>query len=229
MTTIPKIVSVEGNIGVGKTTMLDNIEFYIRKNGITDIVVMREPIEKWTSPDKSGTSILEKFYKDKQKYTFSFQVFVLLTIIDAIKHIIRENPTCKLIICERSLSASRYVFADMLHAENVFDTTQYEIYCKLYDEISANYVATQTIYLSCPLTIIKDRIHKRNRSGEEYVTMEYLEKCEEYYNKLIVKTEIPHIHIDVSKDILSTSIEEHSMQYNKWIREIMCFVLYDFE
>jgi tRNA A37 threonylcarbamoyladenosine biosynthesis protein TsaE len=30
-TPMPKIVSVEGNIGVGKTTMLDNIENYIRK------------------------------------------------------------------------------------------------------------------------------------------------------------------------------------------------------
>jgi nucleoside-triphosphatase THEP1 len=30
-TPMPKIVSVEGNIGVGKTTMLDNIENYIQK------------------------------------------------------------------------------------------------------------------------------------------------------------------------------------------------------
>jgi deoxyadenosine/deoxycytidine kinase len=37
---------------------------------------MREPIEKWTKPDKDGVSILEKFYKDKEKYTFSFQVYV---------------------------------------------------------------------------------------------------------------------------------------------------------
>jgi deoxyadenosine/deoxycytidine kinase len=72
---MPKIVSVEGNIGVGKTTMLDNIENYIRKTELR-IIVMREPIEKWTKPDKDGVSILEKFYKDKEKYTFSFQVYV---------------------------------------------------------------------------------------------------------------------------------------------------------
>jgi deoxyadenosine/deoxycytidine kinase len=53
---------------------------------------MREPIEKWTKPDKDGVSILEKFYKDKEKYTFSFQVYVLLTIIDAVKDI--ENEPC---------------------------------------------------------------------------------------------------------------------------------------
>jgi hypothetical protein len=62
-------------------------------------------------------------------------VYVLLTIIDAVKDI-ETNPACKIIICERSLSASRYVFADM-HAENVFDTT--DIYCRLYEEISTNY------------------------------------------------------------------------------------------
>jgi deoxyadenosine/deoxycytidine kinase len=41
---------------------------------------------KWTKPDKDGVSILEKFYKDKEKYTFSFQVYVLLTIIDGEGH-----------------------------------------------------------------------------------------------------------------------------------------------
>jgi deoxyadenosine/deoxycytidine kinase len=55
---------------------------------------MREPIEKWTKPDKDGVSILEKFYKDKEKYTFSFQVYVLLTIIDAVKDIVKTNPAC---------------------------------------------------------------------------------------------------------------------------------------
>jgi deoxyadenosine/deoxycytidine kinase len=113
---MPKIVSVEGNIGVGKTTMLDNIENYIRKTELRILLLSRAD-RKWTKPDKDGVSILEKFYKDKEKYTFSFQVYVLLTIIDAVKDIVKTNPACKIIICERSLSASRYVFADMLHAE----------------------------------------------------------------------------------------------------------------
>lgn len=226
---MPKIISVEGNIGVGKSTMLDNIENYINKTNITDIVVMREPIEKWTEPDENGISILEKFYKDKQKYTFSFQVYVLLTIIDAIKNIIKTNPNCKIIICERSLSASRYVFADMLHAENIFDTTQYNIYCKLYEEIADKYIAVKTVYLSCPLSTIKERIQKRNRSGEEYVTMDYLEKCNEYYNRLISKTNIPHIHIDVSKNITFESTEKNLTYYDEWIKQIMCFILYEFD
>jgi deoxyadenosine/deoxycytidine kinase len=224
---MPKIVSIEGNIGVGKTTMIDNIERYINNNNILDIVVMREPIEKWTEQDADGTSILEKFYKYKNKYTFSFQIYVILTIIEAIKNIIKLNPACKIIICERSLSASRYVFADMLHAENIFDTTQYNIYCKLYNEIAPDYLAVQTVYLSCPLTTVKERIQKRNRSGEEYVTMEYLEKCDEFYKKMIVKTDVPHIQIDISKNISFISAEENLIHYNNWITQIMEFITQD--
>jgi deoxyadenosine/deoxycytidine kinase len=181
---------------------------------------MREPIEKWTKPDKDGVSILEKFYKDKEKYTFSFQVYVLLTIIDAVKDIVKTNPACKIIICERSLSASRYVFADMLHAENVFDTTQYDIYCRLYEEISTNYTAVQTVYLSCPLDVVRDRIQKKTAVGRRTHYHGLSEKCDRYYDKLITATEIPHIQIDVSKHITIESVEDGLAYYDGWINEI---------
>jgi deoxyadenosine/deoxycytidine kinase len=183
-------------IGVGKTTMLDNIENYIRKTELRILLLSRAD-RKWTKPDKDGVSILEKFYKDK--YTFSFQVYVLLTIIDAVKDIVKTNPACKIIICERSLSASRYVFADMLHAENVFDTTDVDC-TKKYPPTTA----VQTVYLSCPLDVVRDRIQKRRRSGEEHITMSG--KCDRYYDKLITATEIPHI--DVSKHITIESVED---------------------
>ena len=51
-----KIVSVEGNIGAGKTTILNKMQ---KENTDTSIVFIREPVDIWESfKDNDGNTIL---------------------------------------------------------------------------------------------------------------------------------------------------------------------------
>jgi deoxyadenosine/deoxycytidine kinase len=92
----------------------------------------------------------------------------------------------------------------------------------LYEEISTNYTRFKP-FICRPLDVVRDRIQKRRRSGEEHITMDYLEKCG-YYDKLITATEIPHIQIDVSKHITIESVEDGLAYYDGWINEIFGFI-----
>ena len=68
-----QIVSIEGNIGSGKSTLLANLKKYFNKN--TTIIFLKEPVDEWSKiKDENGTTILEKFYADQEKYSFSFQM-----------------------------------------------------------------------------------------------------------------------------------------------------------
>jgi deoxyadenosine/deoxycytidine kinase len=115
----PYIISIDGNIGAGKSTLIEKLQ-KIYETGTLDekratfgkfadekMLFMKEPVELWTSirDPVTGESILEMFYKDPQKYSFAFQVMVYNTHLDAFRRILRENPDCTLLFCERSIDA----------------------------------------------------------------------------------------------------------------------------
>ena len=60
--------------------------------------------------DKKGETILAKFYKDQDKYSFSFQMMAYISRISLLRKIIKKNPTA-IIITERSVLTDKNVFA----------------------------------------------------------------------------------------------------------------------
>ncbi len=103
-----KIVSIEGNIGSGKTTLLANIRKTLGDN--KNVVFLKEPVDTWdTIRDAQGQTMLQKFYADQEKYSFPFQMMAYITRLTLLRTAIRQNPN-SIIITERSLYVSRYVF-----------------------------------------------------------------------------------------------------------------------
>jgi deoxyadenosine/deoxycytidine kinase len=122
----PKIISIEGNIGAGKTTILQKIAD--RYANDPSVVFLREPVDIWeTIKDAEGTTILANFYMEPEKYAFSFQVMAFVTRLTLLRNAVKENPDCKLIVCERSLEADRNIFAKMLFDEGSIDDMNYQI------------------------------------------------------------------------------------------------------
>ena len=57
------IISIEGNIGSGKSTLVSELEKYFKDNN--KIGFLQEPVDIWnTIKDENGTTILEKFYEN---------------------------------------------------------------------------------------------------------------------------------------------------------------------
>lgn len=179
---MPRIVSIEGNIGAGKTTLFDHLKARFAASGV-HAVFMPEPVDLWqTVADESGETMLTKFYRDPTKYAFSFQIMAFTTRLAMLKRMMREHPDCDVIICERSLEADRNVFAKMLRGSGKIEDVEYQVYEMLYNDTAEEFPIDRIIYVDADPEVCVNRIAKRSRTGESTISVEYLRDCREYYN-----------------------------------------------
>jgi len=176
-----KIISIEGNIGSGKSTLIKNL-----KERGTNIIFLPEPVELWNEiKDEFGTTIIEKYYSDKKKYSFSFQMMAYITRLSQIKQCIESSPPDSIIITERCLHTDRYVFAKMLYDAKLIEEIEYSIYIRWFDEFKNYTNLTGMIYIKTTPEICLQRTKIRNRKGEETIPLEYLDSCHQYHENWI--------------------------------------------
>jgi deoxyadenosine/deoxycytidine kinase len=205
MMKMPKIISIEGNIGAGKTTILNHIEKILCNTGNKKIRVLREPVDIWSTvktPDPDSISgsktILQKFYEDPQKYAFPFQMLAFSTRLSEIKQMISKYPDCEIILCERSLEADANIFAKMLYDDGNIDDISYQVYCRMFADMALPYTVFKIFYLDIPVKTCLDRIKYRNRDGEANIGMEYLEKCKKYHDEWFQKPDLKYEIVNIN-------------------------------
>lgn len=182
----PVIISIEGNIGAGKTTVVQ--ELHKRFKDKKNIVFVKEPVDIWeTVTDNDGQTILQKFYAEPSKYAFQFQVMALTTRLTLIRDTIRNNPNCDMLICERSIDADKQIFAKMLHDDGLITDLDYKIYCLMANEHEKDYKVAGHIYINADADVCFNRIHKRSRDGEGGIELSYLTKCKQYHDDWLGK------------------------------------------
>ena len=128
------IISIEGNIGSGKSTLLQ----YLKENISLNVVFLKEPVDEWEHiRDAEGTTMLQKFYENQEKYSFSFQMMAFISRLALLRETMRTNPGA-IIITERSLYTDKLVFAKMLFESGKMEDVNYQIYLKWFDTFSVD-------------------------------------------------------------------------------------------
>jgi deoxyadenosine/deoxycytidine kinase len=226
------IVSIEGNIGGGKSTLLKNLKEYYDFNINEDyhIEFLDEPVKIWESiQDENGNNILEKFYEDQETFSFPFQMMACVSrfkvLKDSLKKIKLQNINKKVIfITERSLYTDNMVFARMLYESGKISYINYQIYLNLFDTFSDDFPIPKVIYVKTSPERCHLRILKRCRDGESNIPLEYLTTCGYYHDKMLEYFEEEKICND--QLILDGNIDiyENKDQLNKWINEIDEFI-----
>tara|TARA_B100000965_G_scaffold304224_1_gene263021 strand:- start:1119 stop:1811 length:693 start_codon:yes stop_codon:yes gene_type:complete len=181
-----KILSFDGNIGSGKSTIVKyfqkNFNKYCeKKNKYLKVCFLEEPVDTWESiKDKNtGNNIIQKFYENNEKYAFSFQMMAYITRLSLLKKALEKDYD--IIITERSIYTDKHVFAEMLHKSKIMEDVEYEIYNKWFDEFSDVAKNIKTVYIrTCP-EICNKRVNKRNRDGEN-IPLKYLKDCHYYHD-----------------------------------------------
>lgn len=197
----PVLISVEGNIGAGKTTILNKL-----KKAHPEWIFIDEPVEIWTKlkTDK-GDSLLEIFYNDRKRWSYTFQNCALLTRYEMIENAIQEvrskfeSDSCqstgrKIFLTERCLDTDHNVFTRMLRDDGSIDGLELNLYEKLLFHLKKS--STQIsgiIYVdTCP-SLCFDRIKLRSRAGESNIPLSYLEELDKYQSSWVNNVEIPVI------------------------------------
>jgi deoxyadenosine/deoxycytidine kinase len=208
------ILSLDGNIGAGKSTLLAQI-----RAEIPEIHVVDEPVGQWTAlQDANGKNLLELFYEDKKRWAYTFQNCAILTRLQNIQEAVsRVNATTsgpQIILTERSVLTDKYVFAQMLRDTGFLDPMEWELYNRWFTLFHTQHPVTGIIYLSTSSTTSKERIHIRNRQGEERISLEYLDALDAQHKQWVENTELP---------VLTLSTEPGSSQQEniQQIREFM--------
>ena len=204
-----KFISIEGNIGAGKSTVINEMKEYIKQTELEKrIVFLKEPVDVWESTidPESGKNMIELFYENPAKWSFAFQIMAFSTQQKLIEETVKQFPEVEVIVSERSVEAGRNIFTQMLKDSNHISPVEKQIYELLYK--NHQYPLYMSIFLDIPPEICFERVQVRARDGETGITIDYLKGCNYYYRQwLIEKKELyesPEIvHIVQNNDLTS--------------------------
>ena len=203
----PLLVSIDGNIGSGKSTTWDLLKDAYK--GRDDVHFVEEPVVSWNNvKDADGVPILTNFYKDHKAYAFRFQMMAYISRLALLRRTVRENAgRCRVIITERSVDTDRNIFAKMLHDSGDIAHDEYTIYNMWFDEFVQDLPVAGLVYIRANPETCMARIHKRGREGET-IPLEYIQKCHDYHDAWINGVTCKKLIIDANQEIEVNRVEE---------------------
>ena len=176
------LLSIEGNIGSGKSTLVAKLREKYGNN--KEICFLDEPVSEWeTIKDNEDKSMLEKYYGNQSKYAFAFQMMAYISRLTPLRKALKQNY--KIIITERSIYTDKMVFAKMLYDEKKMEDVEYQIYNKWFHEFIEDIPTPHIVYVKTNPIIAKERVDKRARTGET-IPLEYLKSCHDYHENWLV-------------------------------------------
>jgi deoxycitidine kinase len=193
------LISIEGNIGSGKSTVIE----YLKTQTKFKLIFVDEPVDEWLSiKDNNNNNALECFYKDQKKNAFCFQVLAYITRLKKLLDVIQTNQ-CEniIIVTERSIETDRNVFAKMLYEDNIISSIEWETYNYWFGMFKNYSQVDKILYIKTSPEKCLERINTRNREEESNIKLDYLIKCNDYHNNWVNNSETEIITIDGHQNI----------------------------
>ena len=173
------IVSIEGNIGSGKSSALATLAANWR--GYT---VHQEPIDEWGD-------LLDLYYTDPTTWSLAFNLKVLHSF-----HAYPKAPGR--LVVERSPGACRHVFGQLAYNDNHLSPAAWDVF-KEYHEL-LGWEPSVYIYIDTPPSDCYQRLVCRGRPCESGVTEEYLRRIEFQYQNFLKFTKVPVLTVDGTQE-----------------------------
>ncbi|KAK6644736.1 hypothetical protein RUM43_001005 [Polyplax serrata] len=188
----PIKISVEGNIGSGKSTFLN----YFKQFSFVETYT--EPLDKWR--DVQGHNLLELLYEDMAKWSTTFQSYVQLTRTQV--QTTSPKSGVKIQIFERSVQNNRYCFMENAYNNGFILPAQYSVLCKWYEWIQENVDISLDliVYLKTNPEVVHKRVISRNRA-EEKISLDYMESLHKAHERWLMdpNQKIPVVVVDANK------------------------------
>ena len=195
----PVIISIDGNIGSGKSTKVRDLEKYYTEQGRNDVIFIQEPVDSWNSVvDENGATILSNYYKDQKRFAFRLQMLAYISRLSLLRDAVKKGY--KYIITERCVGTDRNVFSKMLYDKGDIEHDEYIIYQKWYEEFISDVPIGAIVYIKASPETCLERVNIRAREGEN-IPLEYLKECDKYHDDWINSEHVPKLVIDADIDL----------------------------
>ena len=160
-----KYIVVAGNIGVGKSTLVQ-------------LLCQRLEWDPFYEP-VTENPYLADFYQNMNTWSFHSQVFFLAHRLQ-IQHAILKHAGS--VIQDRSLYEDAEIFARNLFLQGNLSQRDYDTYRSMYQALIEFLPPPDlVIYLRASVPTLMQRISQRNRSYEQAIPEEYLERLNKLY------------------------------------------------
>jgi deoxyadenosine/deoxycytidine kinase len=164
-----KFVAVAGNIGVGKSTLVQ-------------LLSSRLSWEPFYEP-VGDNPYLADFYGDMRSWSFHSQIFFLARRLRSHRQLI-DHPTSA--IQDRSVYEDAEIFARNLFLQGNMAEREYQCYWELYQVLSEFLPPPDlVVYLRATTDTLRRRIALRGRDYEQQIHPEYLEQLNALYQSWI--------------------------------------------
>ena len=165
---LPVFISIEGNIGAGKTTLAKILAKEL--NGS----LLLEKFEE--NPH------LEKFYKNPKLHALPVELWFLLERHKQMISFFKNNKR-KIIISDYNISKC------LVFAKANLNNKEFHVYKKYFEIINPNLQKPElVIYLRQAIARLKENIRKRGRNYEGKISSEYLNKIQKGYGNYLKQT-----------------------------------------
>ncbi len=173
-------ITIEGNIGAGKTTLAHLLAKHYNARLILE--------------EFADNPFLPKFYEDPKQYAFPLELFFMAERYKQLKELLQQKDLFQ------TTTISDYLFTKcLLFAKVNLPDDEFRLYQRLFDIIHQQVIQPDLlIYLHAPVKKLQENIRRRNRSYELSISNEYLFNIQETYTHYIKQHDLKTIFIDVS-------------------------------
>lgn len=174
-------ISIEGNIGAGKTTLASMLAEQFN---------CRLILEEFTE-----NPFLPYFYNDPERYAFPLELFFMTERYKQLQSMLPQQDLF------RDLTISDYFFTKtLLFARNNLQDEEFRMFQKMFHTLNAAFPKPEIIiYLHRSVNNLMENIQKRGRDFESTITPEYLKKIQNvYFEYFRMESSIPIIVLDVN-------------------------------
>ena len=205
------ILSINGSLGVGKTSFVQNL-----RKLVPNAIYLNEPVDLWLQikDDESGENLLDLFYSDKKRWSYTFQNVVFITRLNLLLNALAD-PSSDLIIMDGSLASDKNIYARMLHDDGYMSSIEWNAY-NVWDHFSSQQIGVHQVYqvyLKCDPKVVMERVIKRGRPEEHTIDITYLEKLQKYYDQQFINS-------DPKTFVYPFECQEQSPEYFKILSDL---------
>ncbi|MCU0382343.1 MAG: deoxynucleoside kinase [Chitinophagaceae bacterium] len=173
-------ITIEGNIGAGKTTLAHLLSRHFNARLILE--------------EFADNPFLSKFYENPAQYAFPLELFFMAERYKQQKDFLHQKDLFQ------TLTISDYLFTKcLLFAKVNLPDDEFRLYQRLFEIIHQQMIQPDLlIYLHAPVNKLKENIRKRNRSYEQNIQDEYLFNIQQTYTHYIRQHNMKTLFIDAS-------------------------------
>lgn len=173
-------ITVEGNIGAGKTTLASLLSKHFNARLILE--------------EFADNPFLPKFYENPGQFAFPLELFFMAERFKQLKDLLQQKDLFQ------TVTVSDYLFTKcLLFAKVNLPEDEFRLYQRLFEILQQQVIMPDIlIYLHAPVSKLQDNIRKRNRSYEQKIPDDYLFNIQQTYTHYIKQHNIKTIFVDAS-------------------------------